>query len=236
MAMVKKFCNFVPMLIMFSKVKLFIILYALTAIVFSQPKINVVLGTGYYNPTIETSDPIPKIGFVGKNLLLNWGMRYQIYPNVRIGYIQSHSLHFGEIGSSNYLRNISYRSFSFETFYLMKEKMEFNFSLAPMLNKGSVTITATAPTSDWDSFLSAYGNGSVNLKTGSSMTKSWVGFSSHVGYRYYFSRLLSVEASLGYYMSSYSDKNWKLEGEKVNGPPMKIGRLPVFQINLVLGL
>ena len=169
----------------------------------------------YYNPKIETSDPIPKIGFIGKNLLLNWGMRYQIYPNVRIGYIQSHSLHFGEIGTSNYIRNISYRSFSFETFYLMKEKMEFNFSLAPMLNKGSVTITATAPTSDWDSFLSAYGNGSVSLKTGSSMTKSWIGFSSHVGYRYYFSRLLSAEASLGYYMSSYSDKNWILEG-KIN--------------------
>jgi hypothetical protein len=37
-------------------------------------------------------------------------------------------------------------------------------------------------------------------------------------------------------MSSYSDKNWKLEGEKVNGPPMKIGRLPIFQLNLVLGI
>jgi hypothetical protein len=119
---------------------------------------------------------------------------------------------------------------------MMKEKMELNFSLAPMLNKGSVTITAKAPTKDWDVFLSSYGNGSISLKTGSSMTKSWIGFSSQVGYRYYFSRLLSVEASLGYFMSSYSDKNWKLEGEKVNGPPMKIGRLPIFQLNLVLGI
>ena len=216
--------------------KFILSLHILMAIVFSQPKLNLIVGMGYYNPKIETSAPIPKIGFVGKNLLLNWGMRYQIYPNVRVGYAQSHSLHFGSIGSSNYRRNISYRSISFETFYFLKEKIELNFSLAPMINKGSVTITAEAPTADWDSFLSTYGNSSVKLKTGSSMTKSWIGFSSHVGYRYYFSRLLSLEGKLGYFMSSYSDKNWKLEGEKVNGPPMTIGRLPVFQLNVVLGI
>ena len=216
--------------------RFFLSIFILTVMVFSQPKLNLVLGTGYYNPKIETTDPIPKIGFVGKNLLLNWGMRYQIYPNVRIGYSQSHSLHFGSIGSSNYRRNISYRSISFETFYLMKEKIELNFSLAPMLNKGSVTISAKAPTNDWDSFLEAYGNSSVSLETGSSMTKRWVGFSSHMGCRYYFSRLISVEGQLGYFMSSYSDKNWKLEGEPVNGPPMKIGRLPVLQINMVVGI
>ena len=216
--------------------KFILSLHILMAIVFSQPKLNFIVGMGYYNPKIETSAPIPKIGFVGKNLLLNWGMRYQIYPNVRVGYAQSHSLHFGSIGSSNYRRNISYRSISFETFYFLKEKMELNFSLAPMINKGSVTITAEAPTADWDSFLSTYGNSSVKLKTGSSMTKCWIGVSSHVGYRYYFSRLLSLEGKLGYFMSSYSDKNWKLEGEKVNGPPMTIGRLPVFQLNVVLGI
>ena len=216
--------------------KFILSLHILMAIVFSQPKLNFIVGMGYYNPKIETSAPIPKIGFVGKNLLLNWGMRYQIYPNVRVGYAQSHSLHFGSIGSSNYRRNISYRSISFETFYFLKEKIELNFSLAPMINQGSVTITAEAPTADWDSFLSTYGNSSVKLKTGSSMTKSWIGFSSHVGYRYYFSRLLSLEGKLGYFMSSYSAKNWKLEGEKVNGPPMTIGRLPVFQLNVVLGI
>ena len=57
-----------------------------------------------------------------------------------------------------------------------------------------------------------------------------------MGCRYYFSRLISIEGQLGYFMSSYSDKNWKLEGEKVNGPPMKIGRLPVLQINMVVGI
>ena len=219
-----------------SRILAILSIFILTKEVYSQPKYNFLVGLGYYNPKIETSSPIPNLGFVGKNLLLNWGARYEIYPNVRIGYSQSHSLHLGSIGSSNYLRNLSYRSISFETFYYIKEKMELNFTLAPMINKGSITITAKAPTDDWDSLLTSYGNSSVRLKTGSSMTKRWLGFSSHVGYRYYFSRLLSVEGKLGYYMSSYSEKNWKLEGEKVTGPPMKLGRLPVFQVNLVIGI
>ena len=219
-----------------SRILAILSIFILTKEVYSQPKYNFLVGLGYYNPKIETSSPIPNLGFVGKNLLLNWGARYEIYPNVRIGYTQSHSLHLGSIGSSNYLRNISYRSISFETFYYIKQKMELNFTLAPMINKGSITITAKAPTDDWDSLLTSYGNSSVRLKTGSSMTKRWLGFSSHVGYRYYFSRLLSVEGKLGYYMSSYSEKNWKLEGEKVTGPPMKLGRLPVFQVNLVIGI
>ena len=219
-----------------SRILAILSIFLLTKEVYSQPKYNFLVGLGYYNPKIETSSPIPNLGFVGKNLLLNWGARYEIYPNVRIGYTQSHSLHLGSIGSSNYLRNLSYRSISFETFYYIKEKMELNFTLAPMINKGSITITAKAPTDDWDSLLTSYGNSSVRLKTGSSMTKRWLGFSSHVGYRYYFSRLLSVEGKLGYYMSSYSEKNWKLEGEKVTGPPMKLGRLPVFQVNLVIGI
>ena len=219
-----------------SRILAILSIFILTKEVYSQPKYNFLVGLGYYNPKIETSSPIPNLGFVGKNLLLNWGVRYEIYPNVRIGYTQSHSLHLGSIGSSNYLRNLSYRSISFETFYYIKEKMELNFTLAPMINKGSITITAKAPTDDWDSLLTSYGNSSVRLKTGSSMTKRWLGFSSHVGYRYYFSRLLSIEGKLGYYMSSYSEKNWKLEGEKVTGPPMKLGRLPVFQVNLVIGI
>jgi hypothetical protein len=219
-----------------SRILAILSIFFLTKEVYSQPKYNFLVGLGYYNPKIETSSPIPNLGFVGKNLLLNWGARYEIYPNVRIGYTQSHSLHLGSIGSSNYLRNLSYRSISFETFYYIKEKMELNFTLAPMINKGSITITAKAPTDDWDSLLTSYGNSSVRLKTGSSMTKRWLGFSSHVGYRYYFSRLLSVEGKIGYYMSSYSEKNWKLEGEKVTGPPMKLGRLPVFQVNLVIGI
>ena len=107
----------------------------------SQPKLNIQLGGGFYSPSLIGLDPdsnnvLPKASFLSKNLLLNWGIRYQIYPNMRVGYTQSHSLHSGKIGSSKYWRNIAFRSLSFETFYYLREKMELNFTLAPMINKG----------------------------------------------------------------------------------------------------
>ena len=68
------------------------------------------------------------------------------------------------------------------------------------------------------------------------MTYNWIGFASHIGVRYYFSNLISIEAKAGYYLSSYKETNWKLEGEDVTGPKMKIDKLPVLQLNAVFGL
>lgn len=155
---------------------------------------------------------------------------------MRLGYTQSHSLHFGKIGSSNYNRNIAFRSISFETFYYVREKMELNFTLAPMINKGKISIIDEKSSADMDTLLSSYNNSSVNLSTGGTMKKTWLGFASHIGLRYYFSSLLSVEGKIGYYNSSYSENNWKLEGEKVTGPKMKINELPIIQFNLIIGL
>jgi hypothetical protein len=155
---------------------------------------------------------------------------------MRLGYTQSHSLHFGKIGSSKYSRNIAFRSISFETFYYVREKMELNFTLAPMINKGRISIIDEKASADMDTLLSSYNNSSVNLSTGGTMKKTWLGFASHIGLRYYFSSLLSVEGKIGYYNSSYSENNWKLEGEKVIGPKMKIKELPIIQFNLIIGL
>ena len=114
--------------------------------------------------------------------------------------------------------------------------MELNFTLAPMINKGKISIKDEKPSEDMDTLLNSYNNSSVNLSTGGTMEKTWLGFASHVGFRYYFSSLLSVEGKVGYYNSSYKESNWKLEGEKVTGPKMKIKELPVIQFNLVIGL
>ena len=226
--------------------KLFNIKFILTcsllfATGFSQPKLNIQLGSGFYSPSLVGLDPdsnnvLPKGSFLSKNLLLNWGVRYQIYPNMRVGYTQSHSLHSGKIGSSKYWRNIAFRSISFETFYYLRERMELNFTLAPMINKGNISITDEKPSDDMDTLLGSYNNSSVSLTTGGTMTKTWLGFASHVGFRYYFSTLLSVEGKVGYYNSSYEENGWRLEGEKVTRPKMNIKKLPVLQLNLVIGL
>ncbi len=221
--------------------KLILMYCLLGGVLLSQPKLNIQLGGGYYNPKLIGLDPdsnnvIPSGSLLSNNLLLNWGVRYQIYHNMRLGYTQSHSLHFGKIGSSKYSRNIAFRSISFETFYYVREKMELNFTLAPMINKGRISIIDEKASADMDTLLSSYNNSSVNLSTGGTMKKTWLGFASHVGLRYYFSSLLSVEGKIGYYNSSYSENNWKLEGEKVTGPKMKIKELPIIQFNLIIGL
>jgi len=221
--------------------KLILMYCLLGGVLLSQPKLNIQLGGGYYNPKLIGLDPdsnnvIPSGSLLSNNLLLNWGVRYQIYHNMRLGYTQSHSLHFGKIGSSNYNRNIAFRSISFETFYYVREKMELNFTLAPMINKGNISIIDEKSSADMDTLLSSYNNSSVNLSTGGTMKKTWLGFASHIGLRYYFSSLLSVEGKIGYYNSSYSENNWKLEGEKVTGPKMKIKELPIIQFNLIIGL
>ena len=221
--------------------KLILMYCLLGGVLLSQPKLNIQLGGGYYNPKLIGLDPdsnnvIPSGSLLSNNLLLNWGVRYQIYHNMRLGYTQSHSLHFGKIGSSNYNRNIAFRSISFETFYYVREKMELNFTLAPMINMGRISIIDEKASADMDTLLSSYNNSSVNLSTGGTMKKTWLGFASHIGLRYYFSSLLSVEGKIGYYNSSYSENNWKLEGEKVTGPKMKIKELPIIQFNLIIGL
>ena len=221
--------------------KLILMYCLLGGVLLSQPKLNIQLGGGYYNPKLIGLDPdsnnvIPSGSLLSNNLLLNWGVRYQIYHNMRLGYTQSHSLHFGKIGSSKYSRNIAFRSISFETFYYVREKMELNFTLAPMINMGRISIIDEKASADMDTLLSSYNNSSVNLSTGGTMKKTWLGFASHVGLRYYFSSLLSVEGKIGYYNSSYSENNWKLEGEKVTGPKMKIKELPIIQFNLIIGL
>ena len=68
MAMVKKFCNFKPIFIKYFMFRFFLSIFILTVMVFSQPKLNLVLGTGYYNPKIETTDPIPKIGCIDSGI------------------------------------------------------------------------------------------------------------------------------------------------------------------------
>ena len=219
-----------------------IVLFLLLSIGYAQPKFNIQVGSGFYSPNLigmdsDSNSTIPKSNFLSNNLLLNWGIRYQIYPNIRAGYTQSHSIHLGKVGSSTYFRNIAYRSFSFETFYYAKERIEVNFTLAPMLNKGSISLTSKSEVQDLNTLLTSYKDGStIKLKSGGTMTKTWIGFASHIGVRYYISNLTSIEAKAGYYLSSYKETNWKLEGQKVTGPKMKIGKLPVLQLNAVFGL
>ena len=212
----------------------------LSASLFAQPKLSFHLGGGFYSPTLGMLDPdsnnvIPSLSAFSKNMLIDWGIKYQFYPNARIGYARSNSYHSGKVGDSGFLRIISYRMLTFETFYYPRKRMELNFMLAPMYNKGTVKLTAESSSGDWDTLLGSYGNSSVKLSTDGEMTKRWFGLASMIGFRYYIFSWLAVDGKAGFIQNSYSEKKWKLEKEKIDGPTMNIKKLPVFNIHLVLG-
>ncbi|MBC8346683.1 MAG: hypothetical protein ISR82_04470, partial [Candidatus Marinimicrobia bacterium] len=124
----------------------------------AQPKWSFHIGGGFYSPTLGMLDPdsnnvIPSLSTFSKNMLIDWGVKYQFYPNTRIGYARSNSYHTGKVGDSDFLRTISYRLLTFETFYFPRKRMELNFMLAPMYNKGTLKLTAESSSSDWDTLL-----------------------------------------------------------------------------------
>lgn len=206
----------------------------------AQPRISGHAGLGFYSPSLvgldsDSNSVIPKTGTLARNLLLDWGFDYQFYPNARIGLSLFHSFHSGKIGNSDYFRVLSYRMITLETFFFLRKRMELNFTLAPMWNKGKITLTATAPTDDWDALLNSYGNGSVPVNAGGAMVKRWFGLGSTIGFRYYIFSWFSVDGKVGFFQNYYSKKNWKLGKKKVTGPELKIKKLPVYTVHLVVG-
>ena len=62
----------------------------------AQPKWTFHIGSGFYQPSLGYLDPdsnsvIPSLSAFGKNILIDWGMKYQFYPNARVGYSRSNS-------------------------------------------------------------------------------------------------------------------------------------------------
>jgi len=220
--------------------KILFVLGMLSVGIVAQPKWSFHFGGGFYNPSLgfldsDSNSVIPDMKTFNKNILIDWGVKYQFYPNTRIGYARSNSYHSGKVGDSDFLRTISYRMVTFETFYYPRKRMELNFMLAPMYNKAGMRLTAKSSSTDWDTLLGSYGNGSINLSTGGEMTKRWFGLASMIGLRYYIKSWFAVDAKAGFIQNSYSEKNWKLEKEKVDGPIMNIKKLPVFNVHLIFG-
>lgn len=110
--------------------------------------------------------------------------------------------------------------------------------LAPMYNKGIIKLSSSSSSSDWSTMLIGFKkDNDPTLKTSieSEMTKRWFGLASMVGFRYYIYSWFAVDAKAGFLQNSYKEKDWKLEGEKIDGPTMNIKKMPVFKLHLIFG-
>ena len=119
------------------------ILYFLLGILYSQPKYSIGIDVGYYQPDIPVSstNQLPASSGFSKDILPGFSLSYNFFPGARIGFAHSFSYQSDKTKSGTpFSRILSYRMFLIETYYFSKERLEWNFSLGPLWNKGSIKI------------------------------------------------------------------------------------------------
>ncbi len=204
----------------------------------AQPKISAHLELGVYSPELtgfESSALFPSPSAATENILLGYGFSYQFYPNARIGYASHVSLELGNINTSPFTRTLTYREFSIESFYRPWKRIEFNFTLSPMYNTGTITMTTEATDAEWDNLLSDFGNTGSTVSRSDEMTASWFGFSSSVGVRYHLFAWMSLEAKIGFMENWYNETDWTFQSNTVTGPVLDLEDVPLVTTRIIFG-
>ena len=216
------------------------ILYFLLGILYSQPKFSIGIDVGYYQPDIPVSgtNQLPASSGFSKDILPGFSLSYNFFPGARIGFAHSFSYQSDKTKSGTpFSRILSYRMFLIETYYFSKERLEWNFSLGPIWNKGSIKIDTEVNVSEWDNVLTGFNDGDVSIAAVNSdkMTTNWFGFASFIGLRYYVRSWWAIDIKTGYLTNYYDHESWKFQGKTVTGPVMNIDGLPILTVKVIFG-
>jgi len=222
-----------------SRIQPLLVFSLLTGLILAQPRIMVNLNGGYYEPKLpgfDANDQFPSTNIFTKNILLGYGFSYQFFYNARLGVTTLNSFQTGKIqNGARFSRRLAYRMLTIETFFIFKKRLEWNFTLAPMWNKGVITLDTQSDNDDWNALLSSYGNSSIPLQSGDKMKKSWFGFASFIGFRFYLFPWLAFDVKTGFMNNYYKPENWKFQGKKITGPDLKLDKLPLFTGRIIIG-
>ena len=212
--------------------KLFPIILIFFSVMYGQPKWHIQLGTGFYQPKLgELNTALGDSSFFSNNILLDFSASYRIYYNSRIGISNWYSFHNQK---DSFNRRFTYRSVFIETYFHKSEPLEFNFVIGPMWNSCHISMGIENENTNWTDLLSTFGNsGSFTFKSKAIMNKSWFGFLSSVGIRYYLQSSLGLDFRLGFIRNFYTKEKWKYEGEDINGPNIKIESLALIRLGIV---
>ena len=103
-----------------------------------------------------------------------------------------------------------------------------------MWNSCDISMGIENENTNWTDLLSTFGNsGAFTFKSKAIMNKSWFGFLSSVGIRYYLQSSLGLDFRLGFIRNFYTKEKWKYEGEDINGPNIKIESLALIRFGIV---
>ena len=215
----------------------------------TQPKLSFDLGMSIYQPTLtgyDENDIFPSKNFINRNFLYTWSFYYEFFYNARLGMSTSTSfdsknkISLDNASSADFQRRITYRFFPIETFFRWRPKIELNFTLSPIWGRSIISLE-TAPSQqveDWNSFLSKFNDTAdqmTDMGATDAMTSNWFGYSSMLGIRYYITSRMAIDFKSGFMNHRYDESKWKLRGEKVTGPKMKLDDLPVFMLKFLYG-
>ena len=225
---------------------------------YSQPKISIDLGTGFYEPTMKGFDSNELVSFptgniLTRNLLINFSVYYEFFHNARVGYNVLKSIDIGRLegfatSKPVFYRTINYRMIPLETFFRIKPKVELNFTLTPIWGRSRL-ILETKPSSsdgsgvntitdDWNELLNSFGdeNPLNQVASENTMVTDWLGYSGMLGYRYYIRPWIGIDIKMGFLNNNYNNNKWRFQGKTVKGPEMKIDEIPIFTFKVVYAL
>lgn len=225
---------------------------------YSQPKISIDLGTGFYEPTMKGFDSNELVSFptgniLTRNLLINFSVYYEFFHNARVGYNVLKSIDIGRLegfatSKPVFYRTINYRMIPLETFFRIKPNVELNFTLTPIWGRSRL-ILETKPSSsdgsgvntitdDWNELLNSFGDEDPLSQVASenTMVTDWLGYSGMLGYRYYIRPWIGIDIKMGFLNNNYKKNKWRFQGKTVKGPEMKIDEIPIFTFKVVYAL
>ena len=225
---------------------------------YSQSKISIDLGTGFYEPTMKGFDSNELVSFptgniLTRNFLINFSVYYEFFHNARVGYNVLKSIDIGRLegfatSKPVFYRTINYRMIPLETFFRLKPKVELNFTLTPIWGRSRL-ILETKPSSsdgsgvntitdDWNELLNSFGdeNPLSQVASENTMITDWLGYSGMLGYRYYIRPWIGIDIKMGFLNNNYKKNKWRFQGKTVKGPEMKIDEIPIFTFKVVYAL
>ncbi|MFQ6678575.1 MAG: hypothetical protein ACE5D0_09695 [Fidelibacterota bacterium] len=213
-------------------VSLFLTVSVLTA----QPKFSGSLGFGYASPNYKSfaKSPFPKRGFF-ESVMLHASFAYQFYSNARVGYNQWTAFTSDKYSGEDFKRSFRYRAISIETFFHIRKKFELNFTLAPMINSGKISLVSSQSSAAWDSLMVEFNNSGIKVSDTDDMTKTFLGLTSSIGVRYYVKPFLAIDGKIGFLETYYKSDSWKFHGKAIKGPDIDISDMPLFSFSLVYG-
>ncbi|MDP6727144.1 MAG: hypothetical protein QF847_07850 [Candidatus Marinimicrobia bacterium] len=208
----------------------------LTSFIIAQPKISGRLGMGYSSPDYKTfaENPFPSLG-ITETMMVNFSFTYQVYSNARVGFSEWISFTSDKYEGEDFSRSIKYRAVFIETYFFPMKKLELNFTLGPLINSGSISLTTEQTIDVWDNLMEEFNNSSIDISSSDKMTTTFFGFTSSIGARFYLKPYLAIETQIGFMENYYSKDNWSFQGKDIKGPNIDVEDLPLFTFGMVYG-